>query len=250
MEDERAALEHDIQRLKRSADDWVFFEEFLLDDDQRQKIKRARNTGPRPGGTNEQGRPDYGESAWGRMLRDERLQDTASGAAILFRRRFRVPYAVFEAIVEKTKVWHEKNDTDCARRSRIPTALKVLGVLRILGRATCFDGIHELSGIAPSTMCSFFHKFTAWFAKVSLDCRSVARPPDPPPPPPLHPHPLPPSLPIPNPRLEPVPRPPLLRAVARPFAYPPAPFSLLPPLAGYLSGVRSAADHTRGATGD
>ena len=56
-----------------------------------------------------------------------------------------------------------KARTDCSGREAVPVDLKVLGVLRILGRATCFDGITELSGIAVTTMCTFFHKFTAWF---------------------------------------------------------------------------------------
>jgi len=38
-------------------------------------------------------------------------------------------------------------------------------VLRVFGRATCFDGITELSGIAVPTMAAFFHRFTAWFRK-------------------------------------------------------------------------------------
>ena len=54
---------------------------------------------------------------------------------------------------------------DCVGRGGAPVELKVLGVLRILGRATCFDGITELSGIPTSSMQAFFHRFTAWFRK-------------------------------------------------------------------------------------
>ena len=46
---------------------------------------------------------------------------------------------------------------------RVPTELKLLGVLRVLGRGACFDGIEELSGVSVPTMQSFFHNFTAWF---------------------------------------------------------------------------------------
>jgi hypothetical protein len=42
----------------------------------------------------------------------------------------------------------------------VPAELKLLGVLRMLGRATVFDGIHKLSGVATATMQSFFHLFT------------------------------------------------------------------------------------------
>jgi len=40
--------------------------------------------------------------------------------------------------------------------------MKVLGVLRMLGRGTCLDGILELSDISPAVMSRFFH---AWCAK-------------------------------------------------------------------------------------
>ena len=54
---------------------------------------------------------------------------------------------------------------DCIGRGGAPVELKVLGVLRILGRATCFDGITELSGIPTSSMQALSHRFTAWFPK-------------------------------------------------------------------------------------
>lgn len=59
----------------------------------------------------------------------------------------------------------DKARTDCSGREAVPVKLKILGVLRILGRASCFDGITELSGVAVTTMWAFFHKFTAWFRR-------------------------------------------------------------------------------------
>jgi hypothetical protein len=73
-----------------------------------------------------------------------------------------------------TKEWHETmNPFDAAGRARIPTELKLLGVLRILGRATCFDGIEELSGISVPTMQTFFHSFTAWFREEVCSTRQL-----------------------------------------------------------------------------
>jgi hypothetical protein len=135
--------------------------------------KKPRNTGPRPGGSNQHGRADYQSSLWARFLREneKELRRPGSNAALLFRRRFRVPYVIFLQLLEWTKAWHEKGATDAFGRERIPTELKLLGVLRVLGRATCFDGIQELSGISVPTMCAFFHEFTSWFAKeVSWIC--------------------------------------------------------------------------------
>ena len=41
--------------------------------------------------------------------------------------------------------------------------MKVLAVLRILGRGMCLDGIQELSGISSSTTRTFFHAWTKKF---------------------------------------------------------------------------------------
>ena len=49
---------------------------------------------------------------------------------------------------------------DCVGRPRCPTELKLLGYLRICGRAACFDDIEELSGINESTMHYFYHHFS------------------------------------------------------------------------------------------
>ena len=149
--------------------DDVLVEEMLFDDEEEEDIKRARNTGPRPGGSNRTGRPDYWGSPWGVMLRERKdeLNDPTTDLSKKFRLRFRVPYPIFVRILSWTKEWHEHNSSDAARRMRIPTELKLLGVLRVLGRGTCFDGIEELSSIATNTMSTFFHAFTKWFREVS-----------------------------------------------------------------------------------
>ena len=149
---------------KRSAEDDFLVEAVFFSDDEDAGIKRVRS---RPGGSNANGRPDYGETTWGRMLRDDvaELQDHTSAKAKIFRARFRLPYPVYLKLLEWVKIWHEKNAHDASGRDRIPTELKLLGVLRVLGRSTCFDGITELSGISVSSMQTFFHKFTEWFTE-------------------------------------------------------------------------------------
>ena len=157
---------------KRRAEEDTVIEAALLafegfDEEEMEAIKYAQGKGPgsRPGGSNATGRTDYSMSTWARMLRDEatELARPGSAAAILFRKRFRIPFPVFKILLARTRAWHEKSQRDCSGRQRIPTELKLLGVLRILGRATCFDGITELSGISIPAMDSFFHKFTKWF---------------------------------------------------------------------------------------
>jgi hypothetical protein len=52
---------------------------------------------------------------------------------------------------------------DATGASAIPTELKVLAVLRILGRGTCLDGVDEASGISSATINKFFHRWTKKF---------------------------------------------------------------------------------------
>jgi hypothetical protein len=108
-------------------------------------------------------------SLWERMLTNsaEELKNPHSKESKSFRNRFRVPFPIFERLVVWTKTWYERDEKgenkgirehDAAGTSRIPTRLKVLAVLRILGRGTCLDGINELSGISTTAINSFFSK--------------------------------------------------------------------------------------------
>jgi hypothetical protein len=48
----------------------------------------------------------YNESAWGRLLRDPSVRNPLSVKGKLFRRRFRVPFPVFEEILSKLFVYN------------------------------------------------------------------------------------------------------------------------------------------------
>ena len=76
------------------------------------------------------------------MLRDEadQLRIPGSTASNLFRRCFRLPFLLFEMVINDVYIW--QNDVaayDITGRQEISLELKVLGVLRILGRTSCFD---------------------------------------------------------------------------------------------------------------
>jgi hypothetical protein len=119
---------------------------------------------PRPGKTNKTGRPVYSESTWGRMMeRDiERLRDPKSDEAKVFMRRFRIAFGLFEHILGWVRCWvaeTRKSDCDVTGRDAVPLNLLLLGVLRMLGRGTCTDGITELSDISETKMNSFFKAF-------------------------------------------------------------------------------------------
>ena len=102
-------------------------------------------------------RPDYEHSLWATMLTDSQLQNPASRAGILFRRRFRVPYGLFRLIVDVAteKNWMGTNEQNAAKRSAAPLELKVLAWLRTLGRGECFDSCQESTLIHDSTLRDF-----------------------------------------------------------------------------------------------
>jgi hypothetical protein len=98
------------------------------------------------------------------MLREdiEELKKPGSRAALLFRKRFRVPFRIFESLVSWTNQWLSReghHETNASGIPAIPTSLKVLAVLRILGRASCADGIEELCGMSVPTTLKFLHRF-------------------------------------------------------------------------------------------
>lgn len=91
--------------------------------------------------------PDWEYSIWSNLLKNETFRDPTHRNGKLFRLRFRVPYPIFNEIVEDLKSRDEfkKQNFDCCKQRSIPIELLVLGTLRILGRGMCLDGINELS---------------------------------------------------------------------------------------------------------
>ena len=106
----------------------------------------------------------YQESNWSKMLQLGRCQDPSSKDGELFRRRFRIPYPLFLEIVEvvRNKNWFP--EVDCTGAPSAPLELKILGVLRVLGRGMCFERIEELTNIDEETVKGFFHVFCERFA--------------------------------------------------------------------------------------
>jgi Plant transposon protein len=108
------------------------------------------------------------------MLDNPRTQDPSDAkGGKLFRLRFRVPFPFFERLVQITRVnaWFSERK-DAAGRSAAPLELKILGVLRVLERGYCFDGIEELCFISREVIRTFFHAWCERFSKknLSIDC--------------------------------------------------------------------------------
>ena len=73
-------------------------------------------------------RPNYMESTWGRILTNPRFKDPSDRrGGKLFRRRYRVPYPMFEKLVEITRENHWFSERpDCTVRPSAPLELKIL----------------------------------------------------------------------------------------------------------------------------
>ena len=71
---------------------------------------------------------------------------------VKFKRRFRVAPAVFMQLVMDARASGCFSEgPDVCQQLAHPLELKILGVLRVLGRASCFDCIEELNGISEET---------------------------------------------------------------------------------------------------
>ena len=105
---------------------------------------------------------DFWETGWGKNLRDPEIQRSGTQLGRKFRRRFRVPFPVFEHIVHQCKLVNLFG-TIHEGKVRIPIEFKVLISLRILGRGNCFDDVEEFSNIPESTIHSIFHQFVHAF---------------------------------------------------------------------------------------
>ena len=123
----------------------------------RQKEKHVRRANPEHPRILD---PQYWHSTWGQLI--TKLAAMDGGPSIesrdgkLFRRRFRVPYPVYCDLVSKClekKLFGENAhlETDIAGRKICPVEIKLLAVLRILGRNWNFDDIAKATLMGETT---------------------------------------------------------------------------------------------------
>jgi hypothetical protein len=106
--------------------------------------------------------PNLWETGWGRLLLSDAIKDPDSYEAKIFRKRFRLPYPLFQRFVAECKqanIFEEINIT------KIAVEFKVLIGLRILGRDNCADDVSEFLNIGDSTINSIFKKFLSGCVK-------------------------------------------------------------------------------------
>jgi hypothetical protein len=119
---------------------------------------------------------DYHDSTWQKFLRDNRrdLEEVpGSKAQQVFRNRWRVPYDLFNDLLQKSvAMGFSKAEKDAAGFASIPLELKLLGVLRVLGRGVTFDEVAEHVGSAfggsihYEFFCSWCEKFSETYKDV------------------------------------------------------------------------------------
>ena len=109
---------------------------------------------------------DPRELQWWKQINDRRVQDPESREGKLFRRRFRVPFSVFQWIVT---LWRAKKWPGCSKYKynfggplTDPLELKIMAALRYLGRGECWDTCSEFSGIPEGTLRKFGYSFFRW----------------------------------------------------------------------------------------
>ena len=117
-------------------------------------LKRRRRTGVVT---------DFWSTSWGLLITNPATNDCSTREGRLFRRRFRVPFPVFQQVL--VPLCAEKNIFQTHRKSSIPDEIKLMMCLRILGRNSCADDACELSGIKESTCNSIFKTFLENFVK-------------------------------------------------------------------------------------
>ena len=113
-----------IRQRVRAAAAWVTVLELLdLEDD-----KRTDGDGPHTRLTRTVvPQPDYKQSPWANILRNQDLLDLTSRAAKLFCRRSRVPHVFFLTLVRRVieEGWFPTAEVDVVGRPCIPVTLKV-----------------------------------------------------------------------------------------------------------------------------
>ena len=101
---------------------------------------------------------NYSNTNWGKFIRDPLIKVPTSSKGLLFRRRFRVPFALFEYILqlcEDSNVFEVK----CKQHILIPIEIKLLICLRIMERGEALDSIAEFFEVSEPYCSTIFHKF-------------------------------------------------------------------------------------------
>ena len=106
----------------------------------------------------------FDDTYWGQMLSDPNINSPKSRVGKKFRRRFRLPFPLFNQLID---ICEDLNVFNTKYVTKIPTTARVLVCLRMLGRDSCADDMEELSSnlVSESAALYTFHKFLEGMVK-------------------------------------------------------------------------------------
>ena len=107
---------------------------------------------------------------WWRLVTRLRSETPRDADQRTFRRRFRVPFEVFQELLDAAKSSGEFDSRAVGGHRPVPLELKLMGVLRYNAVGGNWDVIEEASGgISKSTFARFHLKYIEWFNRTQLD---------------------------------------------------------------------------------
>lgn len=140
---------------------------FIQEDaEYRQSFKRQRRSRKKDSDSEEDGVVDIWETAWGKMITHRRINNPCSSVAKKFRRRFRIPFSVFDKML--VPLCREGKIFGPSHKMKTPIEFKILVALRILARGNCADDIEEFSSIPENSCNYYFKRFVLNFAEVVI----------------------------------------------------------------------------------
>jgi hypothetical protein len=107
------------------------------------------------------------ESPFGKKLRDPHSSLESTAAGKLIRLRVRVPFSVYQMIVDKFRTipeWDIYKDSSSKRGRSHPLELKVMVSLYIHGRAATYDNVAMVTYLSSTVIATFFHHFIVCMA--------------------------------------------------------------------------------------
>mmetsp|Transcript_12943 Transcript_12943/g.19475 ORF Transcript_12943/g.19475 Transcript_12943/m.19475 type:complete len:461 (-) Transcript_12943:107-1489(-) len=130
-------------------------------------LKRQRRTHTNDTESGENEVVDIWKTEWGKMITHRRINDPSSSVAKKFRRRFRLPFSVFDRFL--VPLCRDGKIFGPSTVMKTPIEFKILIALRILATGNCASDIEESSSI-PENSCNFYFKqFVMNFAEAYFD---------------------------------------------------------------------------------
>jgi len=102
------------------------------------------------------------QSPWGVLIQSAQIRIHGSYEDKLFRKRFRLPFALFLEFVKECK---DNNKFEEKKAGKIAVDFKIMIALRVLGRDECNDSIAEYLNIGDSTVGPIVKQFISGCVK-------------------------------------------------------------------------------------